>query len=347
MMPYLSLFAHESHRKLCTSDPVLASLLSRDVEEIVARSRHSLKLFEDTNRRVAGQVTYFRDQLVPTHTRRFMGNTWLSMARILEKDLGLFSYDGRLILSTHAANFLCGIEPQALFTKSWEELRAIYKQYGRYFARLGAQLHAQGNTFLRHLNSRRFNQWPKDVRAATYYSRVFDGAENLNVNALLTVFRGMMNFATQVITAGMDTSAVEYTVFKIRFLTLYQILGSLQAMYDEQHYKLTSRSMTIIEQIIRTPDTQLIMARAAKPFRNTLVHYNLDARVDTTQVNVNQPIFGLVPIYFPCHDALSFSSLIGRCMTETAVARQGLRAAGGAGRTTAPRLSARPLQWRS
>jgi hypothetical protein len=54
--------------------------------------------------------------------------------------------------------------------------------------------------------------------------------------------------------------------------------------------------------------------------RNTLMHYNLDSRVDTTRVDVNQPIFGLVPIYFPSYDAASFSILVGRCITETAAA---------------------------
>jgi hypothetical protein len=191
MAPYFSLFVHESYRKLRTSDPVLASLLSSDVEAIVARSRHSLKLFEDTHRGVTGQLSYFRDELLPTHTRRFLGNTWLPLARILDKDLVLFSYDAKVILSTHAAHFHMGIEPQALFAKSGEELRTIYEQYGRYFARLGARLDAEGDTFLSSLDPRRFNRWPKDLRAEKYYPRVFDGAGNPDLNALLTVFRGI------------------------------------------------------------------------------------------------------------------------------------------------------------
>jgi hypothetical protein len=320
MVPYFSLFVHESYRKLRMSDPVSASLLSTDAAAIVARSRHSLKLFEDTHRGVAGQLAYFRNELLPIHTHRFLGNTWLPWARILEKDLGLFSYDAKLILSTHDAHFRMGIEPHALFAKTAEELRTIYEQYGRYFAHLSARLDADGNTFVSNLDPRRFNQRPKDVRAAKYYRRVFDGSGNPDLNALLTVFRGMMNFAGSVITAGMDVNAVEYTVFKIRFLTLYQILGSLQVLYDEQHHNLTSRSVASIEQIIRAPYAQLIMAPATKPFRNTLMHYNLDSRVDTTRVDVNQPIFGLVPIYFPSHDVPSFSSLVGRCITETAAA---------------------------
>jgi hypothetical protein len=131
MVSYLSLFVHESHRKLRASDPAQASLLSSDVEAIVARSRHSLKLFEDTHRGVAGQLAYFRDELLPAHRRRFLGNTWLPLARPLEKDLGLISYAGKLVLTTHGTNFHMGIEPHALLTQTGEETRAIYEAYGR------------------------------------------------------------------------------------------------------------------------------------------------------------------------------------------------------------------------
>ena len=320
MVPYLSLFVHESSRKLRTSDPALAALLSSDVEAIVARSRHSLKLFEDTHRGVAGQLAYFRDELLPAHSRRFLGNTWLPLARPLEKDLGLFSYAGKLIATTHGTNFHMGIEPQAVLAQTGEETRAIYEAYGRYVAHLGSRLDADGTTFVSCLDPQRFNRWPKDVRAAKYYRRVFDGAGSPDLSALLTVFRGMVNFVGSVIIAGMDVDAVEYTVFKIRFLTLYQILGSLRVLSDEQRHSLTSRSAACIEQITGTVEAQAIMARTAKPFRNTLMHYNLDSRVDVGRVDVNQSLFGLVPIYFPAHDVASLNRLADRCIAVTAEA---------------------------
>lgn len=323
MAPYLSLFVHESHRKLQASDPALASLLSSGVEAIVTRSRHSLKLFEDTHRGVAGQLAYFRDELLPAHRRRFLGNTWLPLARPLEKDLGLFSYAGKLFATSHSTNFHMGIEPSTLLTQNGEETRAIYEAYGQYFGRLGSRLEADGGTFVSHLDPQRFNRWPKDVRAAKYYHRVFDGPGNPDLNALLTVFRGMMNFVGSVITAGMAADAVEYTVFKIRFLTVYQVLGSLQVLRDEQRQSLTARSVEWIDQITGTAEAQAIMARTGRPFRNTLMHYNLDSRVDQTRVDVNQPFFGLVPIYFPAHDATSFVKLVDRCIVATAEAIDG------------------------
>jgi hypothetical protein len=323
MVPYLSLFVHESYRKLETSDPVLASSLSGDVTSIVARSRHSLKLFEDTNptrRGIAGQLAYFHDEVLPAHTSHFLGNTWLPLARPLEKDLGLFSYDGKLITTSHGATFHMGVEPSQLLKKTGPELRAIYEEYGRYFGHLGARLDTAGETFISHLDPRRFNRRPDDVRADRYYRRVFDGPDNLDLNALLIVFRGMLNFVNSVITAGSQASDTEYTVFKIRFLTLYQILGSLRLLHDERLRDLTGRSVTYIETVTGTTEAQLIMDRASKPFRNTLMHYNLDSRVDTARVDLNEPLFGLVPIYFPGYDVQTFAAIVGRCIADTAAA---------------------------
>ncbi len=320
MAPYLSLFAHESHRKLRAYDPAFAALLSGDVEAIVARSRHSLKLFEDTHRGVAGQLAYFRDELLPAHRRRFLGNTWLPLARPFEKDLGLFSYAGKLIATTHGTNFHMGIEPHTLLAQTREETRAIYEAYGRYFAHLGSRLEPDGKTFVSYLDPQRFNRWPKDVRAARYYPRVFGGPDNPDLNALLTVFRSMMNFVDSVITAGMAADAVEYTVFKIRFLTLYQILGSLQVLRNKQRHSLTNRSVAYIDQITVTAEAQAIMAPEARPFRNTLMHYNLHSRVDQAQVDIDQPLFGLVPIYYPAYDVATFDQLVDTCIVATAQA---------------------------
>lgn len=320
MAPYLSLFLYESYRKLERTDPVLASLLSGDVQSIVARSRHSLKLFEDTHRGIDGQLAYFRDELFPAHARHFLGNTWLPLARFLETDLGLFSYDAKLITTTHGANFHLGVEPGELLKKTGREIQAIYEEYGRYFGYLGARLDTSGQTFISHLDSKCFSRRPNDVRTVKYYRRVFDGTNNPDLNALLTVFRGMLNFVNSVITTTTNRSDVEYTTFKIRFLTLYQILGSLHRLHDERLRDLTARSVTFIEKITGAPDAQVIMAPEAKPFRNTLMHYNLDSRVDTARVDINEPLFGLVPIYFPPYDMTTFGANLDRCVGETAAA---------------------------
>jgi hypothetical protein len=318
MVPYISLFAHESYRKLEVSDPELASLLSEDVKSIMSRSRHSLKLFEDTSRGVEGLLTYFRDEILTAHKRRFLGNTWLPLARPLETDLGLFSYEGRLINTTHAANFHLGIEPSEFLEKTGPQTQAIYEEYGRYFARLGARLDSGGETFVSHLDPRRFNRHPDDVRADKYYRRVFDGAENPDINVLLTVFLGMMNFVDSIIVAGGDERDIDYTVFKIRFLTLYQVLSSLRVLREQQSQILANRSMAYIEEILNTGEVQLIIQPTAKPFRNALMHYGIDSRVDMQSLDIRQPLFGLVAVYFPSYDSAGLGLAVGHGIAKIA-----------------------------
>jgi hypothetical protein len=319
LAPYLSLFVHESYSKLKRIDPALPALLSADAEAIVARSRHSLKLFEDNRRGIEGQLAYFRDEISPAHADRFLNNTWLKAARFLETDLGLYSYDGRIISTTHAATFHLGFDPVALLEEgSGPNLQSVYEEYGRYFRGLGARTDSGAKTFVSHLDPMRFDQRDNDVRSTKYYGHVFNGKGTPDINRLLMVFRGLMNFVDSMVGLGADANEVEYTVFKMRFLTLYQVLGSLQMLHDERPGDLTTQSTKLIEKITGTRSASLIMDRSAKPFRNTLMHYNLDSRVDLARVDATQPLFGLVPIYFPSHDAASFVEAVDSCIEETA-----------------------------
>jgi hypothetical protein len=319
MTPYLSLFAHESYRKRSASDPALSALMSSDVEEIITRSRHTLKLFEDNQRWVDGQITYFRDEILPMHTNYFLGKIRFPPARVFMKDLGLFSYDKKLIVNSHGATFYMGIEPEAWFTNTAEAERAVYEKYVRIFHHLGARLDSGDATFILSLDPQLFNQEIDDVRADRYYPSVFDGPQNTYLNAVLSVFRGMMNFVNSVIVAGARANDIDYTVFKIRFLTLYSVLESLKRLRAEQQsHRLAPRSVSFIDRIVDTAETQTIIARSAKPFRNTLMHYNLDPRVDVARVDVNQPLFGLVPIYFPSYDVAAFAAMVDQCINEVA-----------------------------
>jgi hypothetical protein len=42
--------------------------------------------------------------------------------------------------------------------------------------------------------------------------------------------------------------------------------------------------------------------------------------VDKSRINIAAPLFGLVPIYFPAHDAGTFAGVIDQCIAEAATA---------------------------
>lgn len=320
MAPYLSLFLYESHCKLEGTDPVLASLLSSDVHSIVERSRHSLKLFDDTHRGIDGQIAYFRDDIVPAHRGYFIDRLDPSIQQYA-KDLGLFSYSKKMLTTSHGATFHMSIGAGQQLAVSGSEMQAVYEEYGHCFRRLGAQMDSVAPTFISSLDPQLVGPLGDDVRAESYYADVFDGANNLYLNAVLTVFRGMMNFVNSAIPMGTDAGSINYTEFKIRFLTLYAVLGSLLRLENEQH-NLTDRSVSFIDRITGTTEAQLILARSAKPFRNTLMHYNLNSQVDLSRVNLDQPLFGLVPIYFPTYDVMAFVAMVDRCIAEVTEAME-------------------------
>jgi hypothetical protein len=88
---------------------------------------------------------------------------------------------------------------------------------------------------------------------------------------------------------------------------------------EQQSRSLAARSVSFIDRIVDTAEAQTIIARPDRPFRNTLMHYNLDPRVDVARVDINQPLFGLVPIYFPSYDVASFAAMIDKCINEVAL----------------------------
>jgi hypothetical protein len=317
-MPYIALFVHESYAKLAKTDPIIADHVSADFKKIVARSRHSLKLFEDTKRGIDGQLDYFRDEILATHTEHFTGNA-PRLFRFLETDLGLFSYASRLISTTHAANFHLGLSPRDTLAMTGQEIRTFSQQYGRYFGRLGAQVPAESaGTFFNQIDPQQMGKVGNDVRSADYYIRGFDGPGSQDLNALLTVFRCMVNFVSTAIPSPDANGRFDYTEFKIRFLTLYQVLGSLQILHLDERYPLTSRSTRVLQEILDTPAAQTIMDRSAKPFRNTLMHYNLDSRIDLSKVDLNDPVFGLAPVYFPsCNDLADLNEIVEQVLANT------------------------------
>jgi len=313
--PYLSLFVHESYQKIRVSDPSSVTVLSEDVKRIVARSRHSLKLFEDNQRWIEGQLTYFHDEILPAHKKYFLERPSFGLGYLLGKDLGIYEYRNRPIATTHGANFLVGIEAAEIFTLG-SKMGSIYEEYGKYFSQFGANLDGNDATFVRMLNSHDFNQKPIDHRSQSYYRSIFAGVGDTNVRVLLSVFQCMTGFAHRIM-LGADID-LKLTPFKMYYLTLYQVLASLRMLYDNSVvYGLDARSRQILKELLNDKDVLIIMDRTVKPFRNTMMHYNLHRSVDVNRIDFADPLFGLIPIYFPSHTTASFTKLVGRTLQLT------------------------------
>lgn len=316
---YFSLFVYEGYARLPEVAPQLHMPLSTLAQSVTARSRHSLKFFEDTHRGIDGQITYFEDEIFPAHAGRFYGNTWLPFAGRWETDLGFYRYAGRLVSTTHAATFGLGLDPKTMFNENaGPELVRIMTEYGQYFGALGATLDAKASSFLDDVDVSLFGQLGDDVRSERFYRRCFNGEATPSINALMTVFQASMNFVDTLM-----PPTLEYSVFKIRFLTVYQVLRSLEMLRTERASELSAKSLAAVSGILDAAEARLIVDPSAKPFRNTLMHYGPDNRIDLSQVDDGDLTSSLVPFCYGGLAAPDFAAQLDTCIALTAAGLNG------------------------
>ena len=311
---YFSLFLYEGYARLPEVAPQLQVPLSPLAESVTAHSRHSLKFFEDNRRGINGQIAYFEDEIFPAHAQRFYGNTWLPLAHRWETDLGFYRYGGRLVSTTHAATFGLGLDPKTMFNKNaGPELVRIMTEYGQFFGALGATLDDKATSFLDDVDVSQFGKLRDDVRSERYYRRVFNGEATPSINAILTVFQASMNFVDVLVPSSLD-----YSLFKMRFLTVYQVLRSLDMLRTERAAELSAESLAAIAAIVDTAEALMITNPAAKPFRNTLMHYGPDSRIDLSLVDEDDLIGSLVPLCYGGLTAADFAAKLDACIAHTA-----------------------------
>src|SRR5260370_9920174 len=107
---------------------------------------------------------------------------------------------------------------------------------------------------------------PEDHRSERYYRSIFNGPGTPDVNALLNVFRGMVNFAANVLSLDAAPESSQ-TIFTIRFLTLYQVLASLAALCGTERGDLTPRSVAEMNVILATAAAHPLSRPPIRPLR--------------------------------------------------------------------------------
>lgn len=295
MSSYLALFIYEGQRQLQALDPTLAQALSQDAQQVLTRSRHSLKFFEDTKRGLDGVRSAFGDEIIPAHRDYFVGLLRFKWLEPLSKDLGIFRYGDRVLSTTHAATFGLGLEASAIADESLgAQIRGRSEEYGRYFGRLGARLDESQTAFPDSLDATRWPKREEDVRSVDFYASTFNGAGSPDLNAALLMMLGHLNFVADIVTPVGSPEARDYTTFKIRFLAVYQVLRSLTLLRDEQSRVLTARSTRAVDAILQHPAAVSILQEKARPLRNTLMHYSIDSRLDSAQINTQEFLPSLV-----------------------------------------------------
>ncbi|MFV0461039.1 MAG: hypothetical protein ACK5MT_19980 [Actinomycetales bacterium] len=269
LLPFLSLFCFEGRRALKTlGDRVVP--LPPDAETMVEKSRHTVKLFMDTQREIEGQVAHFRQSLVPAQCGAFLGNTWLPLARLFETDLAIWNIKGVPFSTTHSAYFLSGA-PDSVIAQLYKG--ATYfsdtaKAYGDEFSRRSTGNSGDCCGWLR-LDADLDR--PKERKSVRVYANCFNGPASPDLNATLIVHLALLRLA-QVGVGCRHANGSCYTQFKIKYLALYQVLESLRSLRADGTQPLTANSQHWTDAILNTVPTH-ITADSARRLRNLLVHY--------------------------------------------------------------------------
>jgi len=255
----------------------------------IAQSRHSVKLFDDTRRGLDGVEEHI-DLLMAAHSKEFLGNARFGFARRWETDLGVFTYDGDVIATTHYAHFNFGVEPERPLNEEFGNyLGDIGYQYGNAVRMLAAGEPFGSGSFVGVLDLRRISEG--DYRSHDYYSERFDREMSDGVTAALVGFQATLNVVDRLL--GLDASAASAgPLTKFRTVTLYHVLSGLCILRasGRTHDK---RSGEYLDHLLSEERAAWLEAPSTKTVRNTLVHYGTNGLVQA-RLDPERPMAGVI-----------------------------------------------------
>ncbi|MFF9214287.1 MULTISPECIES: hypothetical protein [unclassified Streptomyces] len=306
MHNYMCLIIHESHRALRQVAPDLADALAYDYAPAIERARHSVKLYDDKYKELDDVGADFR-RIIEEHRQEFLGNTWLPLARPLERDLVLWRFRGSLVSTSHTASFFLAFPPQAFKNKDdlGSRLHAIAVEQGKYIDAAAEGLPWQGQTALPAMQSADLAE--NEVRAEKHYRRSFDPALPEEIKASLTAMTCALN-TLDILLADDTNPSSATTLFKLRYITLHHVLSSLRKLDGQYGAGLRQPGRALLKDILDAPVSNLIL-QAHRGFRNTLVHYR-PARDVQERLSLDAPLYGLLDAYFPADEARSLGDAL-------------------------------------
>ncbi|MFJ6385862.1 hypothetical protein ACIQI7_38400 [Kitasatospora sp. NPDC092039] len=305
MNSYLSLIIHESYRTLKVNNPGLAASLAYEHEETIQRARLSVKFFDDSKTGLDKVGDAFA-RIIDEGRQAFLGNTWFPPARWLQTDLGEFRYRGRLVATTHTVAFAMALRADALqdLPALRQELSAVARAQSAYISQAAGHLPWRGPSFMNSIDAVQ----DRDRRSERHFNRIFDAGLPEKMKVSLTAFQCFLNVLDAMLRDD-DNPASAETVFKLRYITLYHVLSSLEKLRDEYENALGPESRSLLATMLDHPVSAEIRSGEARHFRNTLIHYT-PAEHLASRLSTNAPYYGLVEACFPDRDFPSLRTTV-------------------------------------
>jgi len=290
MAPWWSLYLHEGRDVLRRRLPELHPAMSEEATTTFEQSRHGLKMFLDTKRDITAYEDYFA-KIQAAHRERFVervrpGFRWMA------DDLGVTTYSGRVVTTTHGVAFATGLEPEAVLDEDMGlRLKRLWTEAGGSFAFAALAGDGPPPSLVQTWQDDQFST--EDFKSHKYYPKIFSGPEHPHLNAVLLHYLGMVNSADVLFPLVFDLESDEYTIFKIRYLVTSHVLGSLKKLSEGDRQLPETSANHLVDLLGNVPS---VVSTERPWLRNLLVHYEPNVRSDFSRFNRDHLLAGIVAI---------------------------------------------------
>ncbi|MFC5663412.1 hypothetical protein ACFP3U_10525, partial [Kitasatospora misakiensis] len=148
----------------------------------------------------------------------------------------------------------------------------------------------------------------RDRRSERHFNQIFGPGLPEKMKASLTAFQCFLN-VLDVMLRDDESPASAETVFKLRYITLYHVLSSLEKLRNQYEKELGMASRSLLAAMLDHPVSAEIRSGEARHFRNTLIHYT-PAEHLVSKLSMTAPYYGLVEACFPARDFPSLQTAV-------------------------------------
>ena len=290
LMPYLSMITVES------SAYFNVPISDQDVNEIRAKA----KFLDDNKIDTAKTLRAFR-RILADHRRHFA--KFKKDQAAFQPDVGIFDWNGRFIGTSILYNFFMSPTTSGALLNDLQSGSGygLSVRVGKYIGELSKKGHVSLDLFKKNEHNIEENIAYLDTFSEDYYSSIFSSALTPEIIQPLQTYLSMLTLVRYVLD---DTWVNQTTLFKIRFVTLYHVLRSMQKLqgYFRVNKLSTEKINGIFSQVTSDSFSKLVLSQ--KRFRNVITHYRIDNH--SIQLDKAKTLYGLVDYYF---DGYSFPAL--------------------------------------
>lgn len=304
LIPHLALIVIESYQYFSNKIPGFARDIKLKHQNLIRQMRHKVKMLEEIEIEdtLEAVTNYQRCYFIEVHTG-VLG----PLKKMLATDLAVVYYQDHLISTSHIQyTYLLhkqgsdGKPDLAALKEIADSARSVSEEIGSYLASIRSVFTQSNNKRASNSCTDILDGLPihsKDVNSQEFLASVFNDSLDERINSSLVLVISYANFVHYII-SRMSTSG-DWSLFKVRYLTLYHLWMSLQKLQDKYYAKglLSPDSKQVLASIFEDKALSFLMKRSK--FRTALTHYKVAALpVPEAALDLNIPLFGLVEYFF-------------------------------------------------